>query len=244
MLLVQTGLWPFYRIGTDVSGTGVLGNFVGVYIGDDSQNNSVEQNVIANGEIGVRICGTDTMSNTVSGNAIGTNASGTIDMGNTEYGIRIDGAAQNNTIGPNNIIAYSGYDGVDAHPASTIGNIFTQNSIFSSAVVGIDLWNGANGNIAAPAIKTITQGSVNIVGTACANCIVEVFENSDTDGEGETYIGSNTADASGNFTVTVSALNQPYLTATATDAISGTSEFSAVAAGSGLVYLPIVVKNN
>jgi hypothetical protein len=55
---------------------------------------------------------------------------------------------------------------------------------------------------------------------------VEVFENGDTDGEGETYVGNTTA--TGDFTVTVSSLNDIYLTATATDAISGTSEFSAV----------------
>jgi hypothetical protein len=116
--------------------------------------------------------------------------------------------------------------------------------------MGIDLTGGANGSIDAPVIMTTTVGSVNIVGTACADCTVEVFENGDTDGEGETYVGDTTADASGNFTVTVSALSKPYLTATATDEISGTSEFSGVftatvelAPATGSIYLPIVVKN-
>jgi hypothetical protein len=116
--------------------------------------------------------------------------------------------------------------------------------------MGIRLWQSANGGIAAPVIITTIQGSVNIGGTACAGCTVEVFENSDTDGEGETYVGDTIADASGNFTVTVSALTQPYLTATATDVISGTSEFSDVftvtvelAPGSGTIFLPIVLKN-
>jgi len=66
--------------------------------------------------------------------------------------------------------------------------------------MGIDLMDGANGGIAAPVIVATTLGSVNIVGTACPNCTVEVLENSDTDGEGETYIGDITADTGGAFT--------------------------------------------
>jgi len=111
--------------------------------------------------------------------------------------------------------------------------------------MGIDLRNGANGGIAAPVIVTTTVGSVDIVGTACPNCTVEVFENGDTDGEGETYVGDTTANASGAFTVTVSSLSDPYLTATATDAVSGTSEFSAVFTATVIspLYLPIILKN-
>ena len=75
---------------------------------------------------------------------------------------------------------------------------------------------------------------------------MEVFENSDTDGEGETYVGDTTATASGAFTVTVSSLIVPYLTATATDAISGTSEFSAVFTSTvtGMnIYLPMILRS-
>jgi hypothetical protein len=114
--------------------------------------------------------------------------------------------------------------------------------------MGIDLTSGANGGIAAPVIMTTTEGSVNVVGTACAGCTVEVFENSDADGEGETYVGDTTATTSGAFTVTVSSLSDPYLTATATDATDGTSEFSAVFTATVPVgrdvYLPIILKNH
>ena len=116
--------------------------------------------------------------------------------------------------------------------------------------MGILLTAGANGDIAAPVIMTTTVGSVNIVGTACADCTVEVFENSDADGEGETYVGDTTATTSGAFTVTVSSLSDPYLTATATDATDGTSEFSEVFTATvplappvSPVYLPIILKN-
>ena len=82
-------------------------------------------------------------------------------------------------------------------------------------------------------------------GAAGVKGTVEVFENSDPDGEGETYMGNATANASGAFTVTVSALKKPYLTATATDAAKGTSKFSVVFAATEKlnVYLPIVLSN-
>jgi hypothetical protein len=240
-------------IGTDADGTLDRGNsYSGVYIDGGAQNNTVggdtagERNVISgNDGYGVLIDGSGTTGNTVSGNTIGTDANGTADLGNSGYGVYIYSGAQNNTVGPDNVIAHNGYDGVAVDGSSTTGNTITQNSIFSNTL-GIDLTNGANGNIAAPVIVTTTVGSVNVVGTACAGCTVEVFENSDTDGEGETYVGDTTATASGAFTVTVSSLRDPYLTATATDAVDGTSEFSAVFTSTvtgGNIYLPIILRS-
>jgi CSLREA domain-containing protein len=241
-------------IGTDASGTGALPNADdGLEITDGASYNVIgghtpgERNIISgNGFQGVTIDGSGTMSNTVSGNYIGTDASGTADLGNTSDGIYISDGAQNNTVGPDNVIVYNGWDGVEVYGGSTISNTITQNSIFSNDDMGIDLTDGANGGIAAPVIFTTTLGSVNIVGIACASCIVEVFENNDTDGEGENYVGNTTATASGAFTVTASYLTQPYLTATATDAVSGTSEFSEVFTTTvplaPPVYLPIILK--
>jgi len=137
--------------------------------------------------------------------------------------------APSNTVGgpypeDGNVIAFNSGDGVQVwtHP----GNTIRRNSIYGSSGSGIYLANGGNNLLAAPTITHVLAGSV--LGTACPGCIVEVFENGDTDGEGETYVGNTTANASGAFTVTVSSLSAPYLTATATDAVSGTSEFSAV----------------
>jgi hypothetical protein len=240
-------------IGTDASGTLDRGNtWSGVYIDSGAQNNTIggdtadERNVISgNDTSGVYIYSSDTTGNIVSGNYIGTDASGTASLGNNVYGVRIRGGAQNNTVGPGNVIAHNGSDGVEVNESNTTGNTITRNSIFSNTM-GIDLTNNANGNIAAPVIVTTTVGSVNVVGTACASCTVEVFENSDTDGEGETYVGDTTATASGAFTVTVSSLGDPYLTATATDSISGTSEFSAVFTSTVTgrnIYLPVILRS-
>jgi hypothetical protein len=73
---------------------------------------------------------------------------------------------------------------------------------------------------------------------------VEVFENADDNGEGESYLGSTTATAGGAFTLTVASLNEAYLTATATDVVSGTSEFSSVFVNRHYVYLPLVLQNS
>jgi hypothetical protein len=238
-------------IGTDASGTLGLGNTsAGVSIIDGAQNNIVggstpgERNIISdNGSYGVDINGSDTTGNTISGNYIGIDAKGTVGLGNTQDGVKIYAGAQNNNIGPGNLIASNGLDGVQIEGSVTTGNTITQNSIFLNNK-GIHLVNGANEGISAPIIYAATLGSTNIVGNACSDCTVEVFENSDTDGEGETYIGSTTASVGGFFTLFVSSLSNPYLTATATDVISGTSEFSEMINWTErYIHLPLVLKN-
>ena len=108
-------------IGTDAGGTADLGNGeFGVSIYGGAQNNTVggdtagERNIISgnNTPYGVAIYGSGTTGNTVSGNYIGTDAGGTADLGNGEFGVSIYGGAQNNTVGPGNVIAHNGGDGV------------------------------------------------------------------------------------------------------------------------------------
>jgi hypothetical protein len=244
-------------VGTNANGDVSVGNGYGIGITGGAQNNVVggetagERNAISGNveDGGVLLSGSSTMNNTISGNYIGLVADGTRGLANG-YGVHVTDGAHNNTVGPHNVIAHNLSSGVELFTSTTIGNVITQNGIFSNTK-GIYLSPGANGGIAAPVIFTTTQGPVNVVGTACAGCTVEVFENGDADGEGETHIGSTTADASGAFTVTASALTRPYLTATATDAISGTSEFSVVftatlspAPSFSLVYLPVVINNH
>jgi hypothetical protein len=239
-------------IGTTAVGTTGLGNDGdGVNIYNGAQDNTVGGNMVGEGNVisgngdGIRISGSGTMSNTVSGNYIGTDAASTADLGNLGCGVYIESAAQNNTLGPDNVIFYNDLDGVRLAHSTTTGNVITQNSIFANDQEGIVLATSANGNILPPTILTATLGSVHIEGTACPGCTVELFENSDTDGEGESYLGSDTADGSGVFSMTVSYLSQRYLTATATDVVSGTSEFCTVFdSGTRKVFLPLVLKNH
>jgi titin len=237
-------------IGVGANGTSDLGNDEdGVVISNSSKDNTIggdttsERNVIShNKKMGVRIIDSGTEYNKVSGNYIGTDPNGTTDQGNSEDGVYIDNGAQNNTVGPDNMIAYNGRDGVRVNGSTTMGNVITENSIFSNSD-GINLLGGANGDIPTALIIATTLGSVNITGTACPHCTVELFENSDTDGEGETFIGSTVADFSGIFTLTVPHLGSPYLTATATD-IRGTSEFPNVFTSLlRFLFLPQIYKN-
>ena len=238
-------------IGIDASGAFTLPNvYDGIYI-ESSPSNTIggdipgERNVISgNGDEGIFIYGAESTGNTISGNYIGADASGTVALGNNE-GVGLY-AASTNTIGPDNLIAHNDYDGVRLQDSSALGNVITRNRIWDNDE-GIELLDGANGAILPPVIQsTASSGSVHVMGTACPGCVVEVFANSDDDGEGETYVGQGTADLTGAFTVTLSELSQPYLTATATDAISGTSKFSAVFLSSVLelkYYFPVLMKS-
>jgi hypothetical protein len=65
--------------------------------------------------------------------------------------------------------------------------------------------------------------SAGISGTACPNCIVEIF--SDPDDQGLVYEGSIQADADGNFSFQ-GTVQGPMVTATGTDLLGNTSQFS------------------
>jgi hypothetical protein len=235
-------------IGTDATGTAALANAQnGVYIHMGAANNIVGPgNVISgNGSYGVLINAyTDpTAGNTVFGNYIGTDATGLQPLGNGFSGVVMANGTKDNTIGPGNVIAYNTHDGVEVEGGGTLGNVITRNCIAHN-ILGIDLFPGANGGVQPPVITGITFGSIQITGTACPFCTVELFTNSDADGEGETYAGSATADGNGGFTLTPPGhLAKPFLTATATDPISGTSEFSGVYdSGITTIYLPAVLR--
>ncbi len=257
-------------IGTDAAGNDLGNGWNGVDIqsidGSGGPNTVGPGNVIGfNDADGVTIWGS---GNVVHGNYIGTDAVGA-DLGNDWGGVRInswaapDGAS--NTVGPDNVIAFNDVgvyvDGDDAD-----GNTITQNAIFTNTALGInlydedDLWpgvtpndpgdadTGPNEQLNFPVIISATTASV--IGTACADCTVEVFV-ADADpsgyGEGQTFVGSGAADGAGNFNVAVSGVQaEEWVTATATDGDGNTSEFSAnvqaVEVSRRGVFLPLVLK--
>ncbi|MCP4419062.1 MAG: hypothetical protein GY805_20795, partial [Chloroflexi bacterium] len=168
--------------------------------------------------------GSSSNQNTVSYNTIGTDENGTAtNLGNGYYGVIVEG--MNNTIGPDNAIAYNGVDGVriDGSPYTSQNNTITQNSIYSNTGKGIELWTNGNTELSAPTISQTTCQQVD--GTACAGCTVEIF--SDSSDEGHAYEGETTAHATTGVFSWSGALNGPNVTATATDSQGNTSEFSA-----------------
>ncbi len=196
-------------IGVNSSGSIVLPNAdYGIYMGDGAQNNTIggttaaEGNVISgNVDAGLYVAGEATSDNVIAYNYIGTDPTGIADLGNTQQGIELDFGTHDNTIGPGNLIAHNGYDGIFVDKDTTIGNMITQNRIYSNIDDGIYLSEGAHGGITPPEITNtiFSSGIYTISGTACPSCTVEVFGNSTTDGEGEFYLGSTTAGGGGAF---------------------------------------------
>ena len=210
----------------------------------------------------------------VQGNVVGLNAALAAALPNNigisvacSSGCSVGGTAsgEGNTISGNSTTAVT-------VSAGSQGNAILRNSIYGNGGIGIDL--NANGVSANDGAKTGGAGNqlmdhpvftsarargnqftvAGYVGTAAgqalfANARVEIYT-SDQDasgfGEGQTYLGVVTTDASGNFsaTFTMPASVLPVgtrLTGTATDAGNNTSEFGANFAG---LVVDLVVNHN
>ena len=191
--------------------------------------------------------------NFVRGNRIGTTASGTNPLPNGRDGVTITGngnAIGGVSTGSGNTIAFNTMSGVNVLEGT--GNGILSNAIFTNGTLGIDLApagptpndpgdmdTGANDLQNSPVLndaesaggRTYIQGTLNSHPTTTYR--LEFFSNAACDptgfGEGQRFIGSTnvTTDAAGNATFTVSfSGSATFLTATATDPASNTSEFS------------------
>ena len=192
-----------------------------------------------------------TMHNHIEGNFIGTDATGTQALGNGKNGVFITNGSLGDSI-TNNVISRNGQSGVLVGSSSadtTIHSAINQNAMFANGGLGIDLAPqgtvncttsppGPNDYPACPVIKHATTSLVS--GTACTNCTIEVFiaSNEADDqghGEGQTFLGSATADASGNWSLILSigqvSSGQPVTAAATTRGTPSTpaetSEFAA-----------------
>ena len=218
------------RVGTNAAGTAALPNgYDGIRLHASAHDNIIEQNLVSgNNGIGVHLLDAGTNSNIVRNNRIGTDAGGTVALANGTFGVAFFNGPRNNVVGPGNLVAYNGLDGVLVDGAdsftSTVGNTITANSITANGRRGIYNFRGGNMGLTPPTITSVAAGT--IYGTACSNCVIEVF--SDAADEGAIYEGTTTANAAGNWTFTKpGGLTGPYVTATATDGQGNTSEFSA-----------------
>ncbi|HET9789026.1 MAG TPA: Calx-beta domain-containing protein, partial [Pyrinomonadaceae bacterium] len=224
----------------------------------DSNNNTIgPANLISgNSFSGISLKGAAATANLLQGNLVGTNAAGTGAIGNNLNGIELIDA-QGNTIGgstvvADNTIAFNAQDGIEIIDGN--GNLIGPNSIFSNAMLGIDLSpngvtpndqgdsdKGANNLQNFPVLtsvvnsdgNTVVQGTLNSTPKTTFN--IQVFSNASCDssgnGEGQTIRGSTsvTTNLSGNATInlTIPTLIAAQFTATATDPNNNTSEFSA-----------------
>jgi titin len=164
-------------IGTDVNGTGALGNSVGVFLVNNATGNFVGQtgpgggNIISgNSADGVEISGTN--FNMVTGNFIGTDSTGGAAIANG-VGVYLTAAAGNNTIGgtsanARNVISGNASYGVLLQAVGTSANTVQGNFIGTDASgavalgnggAGITLFNGPAGNI----IGGASAGAGNVI---------------------------------------------------------------------------------
>ena len=231
-----------------------------------------EGNVVSgNNQIGIYVVYAGSVGNVIQGNTIGLNASRTATAANGTQGVEIIVDASNNTVGGTaagaaNVI--SGNTGKGVQVRAGTGNAILVNSIHGNGGIGIDLGNdNATANDGAkpagqpnlqmdfPVFTSVTLSGTTLavagyVGSApsqsiFANARVEIFK-SDNDGsgygEGQTYLGFLTADASGNFSgsLTVAGVSVgDKITGTATDGNNNTSEF-----GANATVTPIVTLGN
>jgi hypothetical protein len=217
---------------------------VGIVVTERARNNTIggdrntgvgpigQGNLSSGNDFGIGIW-TDSAGNVVTGNLIGTDPTGTGNLGNSASGVSITEGALDNTVGPNNIIAYNGRAGIEVERFESFHNVLTQNSIHDNGGRGILLFRGGNSMLAAPVILDFDLPGGTASGIACPNCTVEVY--SDAAEEGMTYEGTALADDAGAFAFNRgSGFTNAQLTATATDADGNTSAFSHPAYVGGL----------
>jgi CSLREA domain-containing protein len=234
-------------IGTNAGETATIPNDVAVQL-DNTTNAQVGSTAPGGGNV---IAGSDdtgiivflgSSQNRIVGNYIGTDRSDTLNLGNGT-GIRlVNGPADNNLIGPSNVIAHSGTYGIEMDNGS--GNRFSANSIHDNGAEGIHLaGGGANNDQTSPALTTATfAGSTTAVAGKLTSApstsyFIEYFSTPSCAGQpqGQTYLGFQTVttDSGGNaFLSFQSGLPGvgDAITATATNASTlDTSEFSACA---------------
>ena len=143
-------------IGTDISGTAVLGNTSnGIQIHDAPSNTvggvtAAERNVISGNQAdGIYVLSAGAVGNEIQGNYIGTDSSGAVDLGNADDGIDIQDAADNivggTTPGQRNVISGNDGDGVVIEALGATGNELLGNYIGTNAAGATDLGNTGNG---------------------------------------------------------------------------------------------------
>ncbi|MCB2178731.1 right-handed parallel beta-helix repeat-containing protein [bacterium] len=223
-------------IGTDVSGTLDKGNTSDGIRLEGAQNNIIQGNLVSgNNSDGIEITG-GAGYNAITDNFIGVKLGGTSALANSGHGINVNSASSNNQISDGNVIDYNGLAGV--YVSGGIGNLISENSIFSNLSTGIQLASGGNLITPAPVLNYANQGGsyVFVSGElsgmlADTEYTLEFFTNSAGD-QGEVYVFTSTATTDGSgyasFTAAppVSVADGTIITATATDSDNNTSEFS------------------
>ncbi|HPO17484.1 MAG TPA: hypothetical protein PLI09_28885 [Candidatus Hydrogenedentes bacterium] len=219
-------------IGTNQTQDAAIPNDTGVMILGGAHDNTIggvekyEGNVISGNTVsGVTIQNSTSIANYIEGNFIGVDSDGEFPLSPGAYGVRVLDQANGNVIGgvvkAANIIAHATVAGIQIDGGAERVSI-RRNSIFNNSDKGIAIAVGCNQGIQPPVIEAL--GSVS--GTGPVNSAIDIFV--DDEDEGRIYLASAFSSATGEFSssVDLSGYSGMYVTATATDLVGNTSEFS------------------
>jgi hypothetical protein len=239
----------FSYIGTDRDGGDAIGNHRGgVLLGPGTWRTIVGSTdpqllTLISGNHGSGIEMSGTADNRVIGTIIGADSTGRRALANHHDGILIVNSSGNQiggiAPGEANVIAFNHRNGVWVHSGQ--GNAIRRNSIFDNKGLGIKLSPHANNDQTAPVLTSATAGLLDVrvsgtlTGTPNTTYTVELFADTTVlpngSAQGRTFLRSVlvTTDANGfaSFSVIVHPpVDARALTATATDPLGNTSEFS------------------
>jgi len=224
----------------------VKGLVINRFAGDGIQITNYGGNIILGNYIGVDVMGESPEGN--SGNGI--------EIINGSSNNKIGGV----NFGEGNLISGNNGAGISILSNGATGNLITSNSIYSNGGLGIDLGgNGVTSNDSGdsdtgpnslqnyPVLGSVisSTGSVTISGTLNSGTSkaynLQFFASKLADGsgygEGQNYLGSNTVTTNGsgnatfNVTFSITSSSGSVITATATDPLGNTSEFSKALGG-------------
>ena len=189
-------------------------------------------------------------------NATGTSiAGGTHVFNNGDNGIALLNSSDN-TIYPQ-YIGGNAAAGISVTGNSSTGNkIWVRERIYDNGGLPIDLNgdgftpndngdadSGPNDLLNFP-VTTTPAGSINVAGTACANCLVDVYARNESGGYYR-YLGFTAANSSGNWTYDLSGdgVTQDDVAFVATDSSGNSSEMSPLGGiASYPLFLPVIIR--
>lgn len=235
------------KIGISFSGTAPNQQHgIGIYDGanDNYIGNAAdasESNTIAGNDwSGVAVVDSPLGSNDIHFNYI---------LYNGYYGVNIVNSPDNNVIenkiiGNGELVSSAGVriENTSGEVDRSDRNLVFYNSIAGNSGKGIELADNANNDISAPTIFSASCTSVlgTTTPTCGTTCQVQIF--SDSEDEGFKLEGTVTTVGAGNFSWS-GFLDGPNVTATVTDALGNTSQFSLPKINACLrLYLPLIMK--
>ena len=223
-------------IGTDAELATVVPNaHNGIYFYGDDIEGYPQDNVIGPNNIicgngndpasrywaGVSLDYSGTTRNVCWGNFIGVTPDGTLQAGQPT-GILVQRGSHDNIFGPDNVIAFSQYDGILVMNATTTGNRLTQNSIYGSGLQAIRNLDGGNRELKAPILVANSNGRV--AGITLPLAEVELY--GDPAEQARRYLATVRADSNGHFSWTGSVPQEWHVNVLAIDHTGNTSVLS------------------